>query len=250
MIRTLIAIPCMDTVQTPFMCSFSDLDKPAGTVYTVTKNTLIYSARNILAQNAIKHGFDRVLWLDSDITFDSDLLLKLSEDMDKGYDYVSGLYFMRQMPTSPVVYSDIWWNVGKDGWVDTGKMVYAEYPKNRLFECAGTGFGCVMTSVDLLKKVCEKYGSPFTPMMGMGEDMAFCWRVKQVGVKMFCDSRIKAGHIGQMVFNEETYIASRRSVQVVKCGECKYYDHEECYCTQLDFANIDEDWYCADGERK
>ena len=204
-IKTLIAVPCMDMVNTQFMCSFVDLEKPEGTVYTVTKNTLIYSARNIIAQNAIKWGFDRVLWLDSDTTFEPDTLLKLADDMNKGIDYISGLYFMRQFPTSPVVYSDIWWNVKDNGWVDTGKEIYTEYPKDTVFEVAGTGFGCVMTSVDLLKKVCDKYGSPFTPLMGMGEDMAFCWRCGQMGVKMYCDSRIKCGHIGSFTFNEDVY---------------------------------------------
>lgn len=204
--KVLIAAPCMDTVQTLFMCSMIDLEKPEGTVYTVTKNTLIYSARNIIAQNAIKNGFDRVLWFDSDITFAPDTLLRLSVDMDEGRDFVSGLYFARQMPTKPVVYSDLWWNVQKDGWVNTGSKTFDDYPKESVFEVAGTGFGCVMTSTELLRAVCEKYGSPFTPLMGMGEDMAFCWRVKQIGGKMFCDSRVKCGHVGSIVFTEGEFL--------------------------------------------
>lgn len=205
-IKTLIAVPCMDMVNTTFMCSLIDLEKPEGTVYTVTKNTLIYSARNMIAINAIRNGFDRVLWLDSDTTFEPDTLLKLSDDMNKGIDYVSGLYFMRQLPTSPVVYSDIWWNVKDDGWVDAGSEICREYPKDQVFEVAGTGFGCVMTSVELLKKMCEKYGAPFTPLMGMGEDVAFCWRVRQMGMKMYCDSRVKVGHTGSITFDENMYL--------------------------------------------
>ena len=72
-----------------------------------------------------------------------------------------------------------------------------------LFEIAGSGFGCVMTSVSLLKRMVEKYGAPFTPMMGLGEDLAFCWRVKQNGGKMYCDGRIRCGHIGQKVYGVE-----------------------------------------------
>lgn len=207
--KTLIAIPCMNMVHTTFMCCFKDLDFPKETAYMVTRNTLIYTARNRIALNAIKMGFDRVLWLDSDTIFESDTLFRLSEDMDKGIDYVSGLYFMRQVPTSPVVYSDVWWNVQPDGNVQTGNTAFFDYPKDTLFEIAGSGFGCVMTSVELLKDVCEKYGNPFTPLMGMSEDMAFCWRVKQIGRKMFCDSRVKVGHSGEIVFDEDMYIKER-----------------------------------------
>ena len=208
-VQTLIAMPCMDMVHTKFMCCVVDMEKPEGTSFTVTKNTLIYSARNIIAQNAIKNGVDRVLWLDSDVTFAPDTLIRLAEDMDEGRDFVSGLYFSRQLPTRPVVYSDILWNVQNDGWVETGSKTFDDYPKDSVFEVAGTGCGCVMTSTRLLQKVCEKYGSPFTPLMGMGEDMAFCWRVKQIGEKMYCDSRVKCGHLGEVEFCEEMYYDGR-----------------------------------------
>ena len=57
-----------------------------------------------------------------------------------------------------------------------------------------------MTSVELLKKLVDKYGAPFTPMMGLGEDLSFCLRVTATGSKMYCDSRIMCGHIGQKVY--------------------------------------------------
>jgi hypothetical protein len=53
--------------------------------------------------------------------------------------------------------------------------------------------------------MCEKYGSPFYPLMGMGEDTTFCFRATQDGEKIWCDSRIKAGHIGNYVFEEKDY---------------------------------------------
>lgn len=207
-VRTLIAVPCFDMVHTDFVDSFLALDRPEGTVHTFIKNTLIYNARNAIAQNAIKHGFDRVLWVDSDMILPPDALVTLANDLDAGYEYVSGLYFMRATPTLPVIYSDVLWRVKEDGWVETGRTHYQDYPKG-LFEIAGSGFGCVMTSVDLLKRLVDKYGAPFTPLMGMGEDLAFCWRVSQIGAKMYCDSRVKCGHIGQKVFTEVDYITAQ-----------------------------------------
>ena len=204
--KTLIAAPCMDMVHTTFMCSFLDLEKPEGTVYTITRNTLIYTARNTIADQAIDGGYDRVLWLDSDMTFEPDTLLKLSADIDAGCDFVCGLYFSRKQPIRPVFYKNLWWNVSKEGLVDTGCEIFRDYPKDSVFEIAGAGFGCVMTSTELLRKVRDKYGSPFAPLMGMGEDLTFCWRVKQTGGKMFCDSRVKCGHTAFVTVNENTYL--------------------------------------------
>ena len=201
--KTLIAVPCFDMIHTDFMRCLIDLEKPDGTMYTVMRNTLIYNARNFIAKNAIEQGFDRVLWLDSDIVFEPDTLIRLSEHLDNGLEYVSGLYFLRKIPTGPIIYSDVWYNV-KDDVVNTGAHWMEEYPEG-LFEIAASGFGCVMTSVELLKKLQNKYGAPFTPMMGLGEDLAFCWRVKQAGIKMYCDSTIKCGHIAQVIIDESVF---------------------------------------------
>lgn len=203
--KTLIAVPCLDMIHIDFARCLIDLEKPQGTVYTVIKNTLIYSARNTIAANAIKSNFDRVLFFDSDVTFPEDTLQRLSDDMDKGFDMVSGLYFLRKPDTKPVVFDEVVWNVLDDGRVETGASYYYDYPQDQLFECGGFGFGCVLVSVDLLKKVGDKYGQPFTPLMGIGEDLAFCWRANQLGAKIACDSRIKCGHIGTVAFDETWY---------------------------------------------
>ena len=203
--RTLIAVPCFDMVKTDFMKCLLDLEKPEGTCYTVIKNTLIYNARNLIADNAIKEGFDYVLWLDSDITFEPDTLIKLLIDAQKhNLDFVSGLCFMRRKKTQPVLYKKIWWDVSQDGNVSTGAEPFLDYPSG-LFNCEGAGFGCVLTSVRLLKAVGDVYGSPFTPLMGMGEDLAFCLRARKTGFALWCDAEVKCGHIGEYIFDEEYY---------------------------------------------
>ena len=197
-IRTLIAVPCFDMVHTDFMKCMLDMVKDDNTSYTVIQNSLIYNARNTIAQNAIRYGFDRVLWLDSDMLFPPYILPELSEHMDKGLDFVSGLYYMRSEQKRPVVYSDVWYKVTSNE-AESGATPVDAIPYG-LFEIGGAGFGCVMTSVTMLKVLVERYGAPFTPMMGLGEDLAFCWRAKQNGFKMYCDSRIKCGHIGKTVY--------------------------------------------------
>ena len=206
MAKTLIAVPCFDMVHTEFMQSMVALEKPEDTSFTVVKNTLISVARNTIARNAIDAGFDRIAWFDSDMLIPRDALLKLSSAMDRGLEMVTGLYFTRQAPIKPVIYSTLYWEKKADG-VDAGAGNYFDYPDG-LIEIAGCGFGCCITSVDLIKRVWEHENEPpFAEMTGFGEDLSFCERVIRTGGKMFADTRIKCGHVGVQTFNEQMYRA-------------------------------------------
>jgi GT2 family glycosyltransferase len=46
------------------------------------------------------------------------------------------------------------------------------------------------------------YGVPFFPIAGLGEDLAFCWRAKKLDYKLYCDSRLKIGHIMRLSVDE------------------------------------------------
>ena len=171
--KTLIAVPSHEMVHARFTEALMNLEKPAGTGFAMVTNTLIYTARNLIAQNAVNAGFDQVLWIDSDMVFPSDTLIRLSADIDEGRDIVSALCFTRRENSVPCIQSDLTWEVKPDGWVNTNADIYLDYPRDQVFEVAGCGFGCVMTSAALLKKMIDKYGAPFYPLMGMGEDTTF-----------------------------------------------------------------------------
>ena len=204
--RTLIAVPCMDTMPTRFVSSFVNLRRVGETHYAFNANSLIYDSRNIFAAKAITDGYDRVLWLDSDMVFDPDMMERLMADMDAGdLDYVSGLFFRRRTPTSPVLYRSIEWQQTDDG-LKSGAVPYRDYPADQLFEVGGSGIAAVLTSTRLLKAVWEAYGPPFNPLVQLGEDLSFCWRAKQLGYRLYCDSRIKVGLVGPTVYDETTYL--------------------------------------------
>ena len=210
MSRTLIAVPSHDYVHADFTRCLMELEKPEGTGFAMITATLVYTARTMIANKAVEMGFDQVLWIDADMTFKPDALVRLLKDMDDNdLDMVCGIYFTRKPPVLPSIHSKLHWEVKKDGWVDTDCRCFMDYPENKLFEIACCGFGFVLTSTRLIKDMNEKYGSPFYPLMGMGEDTTFCWRATQNGYRIFCDSRVKVGHIGQYEFNEETYKANR-----------------------------------------
>jgi hypothetical protein len=99
-----------------------------------------------------------------------------------------------------------------DGGLLPAAIHYMDYPQDAVFPIDACGFGAVMTSVDLLKRVKEKLGMPFSPAAGFGEDLSFCLRVKNVGSQCWCDSRVKVGHIGQRTITEEIYLSLKEEV--------------------------------------
>ena len=204
--RTLIAIPCMDMVHTAFMSSLLMMNRVGDVNFSVSSSSLVYDARNNLSKQAVDGGFDRILWLDSDMKFDPDLFERLSADMDEGLDIVGGIYFSRKAPLVPVVYQKVgYYHNEEDDSVTPAALNYYEYPKDELFPCEGIGFGAVLVKTDLIKKVQDKHGLPFSPILGFGEDLSFCVRARDVGATIYCDSRVKVGHVGQYVFSEGDY---------------------------------------------
>ena len=206
--KTLIALPCMDMVHTVFLKSLLSMDRIGQCGFAFSCSSLIYDARNQLAKQAVTEGYDRVLWLDSDMDFQPDLLKQLSADMDEGREFVTGLYFKRKAPVKPVIYKEL--GFYKDENVEGVTPVavpYEDYPKDSVFPIAACGFGGCLVSVDLIKRVGDKFGLPFSPVMGFGEDLSFCTRVSELGVEMYCDSMVKMGHVGLGTITEETYLS-------------------------------------------
>ena len=202
--KTLVAIPCMDMVHTRFVGSCLAL-RPVGDVaFSLTESSLIYDARNTLAKKAVTEGFDRILWLDSDMTFSPDLLERLSARLDTGIEFVSGLYFKRRQPIAPVIFKECG-AFEKDGETKTIATTYDDYPDG-LFEIAACGFGGVMMTTDLVLEVAQRFGFPFSPILGFGEDLSFCCKVARLGKKMYCDSSIKMGHVGYKTFSESDFL--------------------------------------------
>lgn len=199
--KVFIAIPCMDSVPVEFAQSFATMDKPENCVVSFMKGSLVYDSRNKLCEQAIKCKSDYVLWLDSDMVFPKNLIEVMLEHM-KDKDIVSGLYFRRVYPFTPVLNRIL----NDDGTASD----YDDYPEDSVFECEGFGFGCVMMKTSVLYDMLMNKEALFVPVNNFGEDLSFLWRAKNLGYKCYVDSRIKCGHIGHMMICEDTYKTTRR----------------------------------------
>ena len=204
--KTLIAIPCMDTIPVGFAQSLIYLQKGDNVSVLFKPNSLVYDSRNLISLTAIENGFDRVMWFDSDMMFQPDTLQILHNDMDNlECEMVTGLYVKRTSPITPVIYDVIEEPTRQpDGTLERNIAPYIDYPRKAILPVAGCGFGCVLTSVKLLKEVWDKFGPAFNPYPWAGEDISFCHRVNKLGHTIWCDSNVSCGHIGTYVYTEDS----------------------------------------------
>ena len=189
--KLLVAVPTVDYVSAEFMKCLCGLIKKLASDgvdfdYQIIAGTLVYWARNRLAKRAIDNGFTHVLWLDSDMTFKDDVVDDL---LFCGKDMVCGAFVSRKPPYGPCVYSSI---------DDPGNMIKVENFGTEPFRVDGCGFATVLTSVDLLKAVWDRFDTCFRPTEDYGEDLAFCDRVKKLGREIWCEPTVRPGHIAHV----------------------------------------------------
>ena len=207
--KILIAVPCMDTVSARFAQSLATLRKVDHCVVSFLMGSLIYDSRNQLAGYALEMEADFILWLDSDMIFAPDTLERMIKTLDEHpeIDILSGLYFRRAYPFTPVLFKKL--DEGEDGNIVFED--YNDYP-DELFELEGVGFGCVLMRTDCLFQMLDEdgVGRWFTPLGGAGEDCAFCIRARRAGYRIFVDPSVELGHMAYAPVTQAFYKANKK----------------------------------------
>lgn len=203
--RLLIGVPTLDYVNAEFMKCLVRLvmklkDQGVDFDLEINTGTLVYLARDRIAHKAINEHFTHVLWLDSDMVFNADIVDDL---LFCGKDFVTGIYHARRNGYASCIFKCIDLNKGVER--------FEEYPKEE-FQIAGCGFGCVLTSTAMLSAVCMKNGTCFTPAPNLGEDLAFCKRASELGYKIWCEPTVVCGHIGHITIYPEDHEAWKKTI--------------------------------------
>lgn len=198
--KILIAVPCMDQVPAPFCQSLAQIQKTGECVLAMKSGSLIYTSRNDLATQAIQIDADYVMWFDSDMVFKPDTMVRMLDTMQKNdIDILTGLYFRRVPPYSPVLFDKLEMRGEACLWSE-----YKTIPEG-LFEVGGCGFGCVLMKTDVFFDVQSRFGNMFAPIANTGEDLAFCWRARNCGYKIVCDPSVICGHVGYSVVDDQFF---------------------------------------------
>lgn len=189
--KLLLAIPTRDNMPYQFVESLTNLIRRLDadkTEYDVEfkGGTLVYVGRDKLAEKAISDGYSHVMWLDSDMVFNEDIV---SDLMDSRKDFITGIAHSRRYPHPSCIFTDM---------KPIPQTFKGEYPGD-VFRIAGCGMACALMKVEVLKAVRMAHGTCFFPTQALGEDLAFCKRVTDCGYEIWADPHVQVGHVGQSV---------------------------------------------------
>lgn len=151
--KVFIAVPSMDTLPALFCQSLALLQRAGDTQIGFEVGSLVYNARNNLARQAIKAEADWVLWLDSDMVFAPDALIRMLDVCQKNnIDFLTAICFRRKPPYTPCLFDRL--DKVEKGASYTALMSVPD----GLFQVGGCGFAGVLLSTDVLMSVAAKFG--------------------------------------------------------------------------------------------
>ena len=215
--KVFIAVPSMDTIPALFAQSLALLKRECDVQIGWEVGSLVYHARNNLARQALKTDADWVLWLDSNMVFAPDTLIRMLKVCnDNDIDFLTAVCFRRKPPYTPCLFDRL-------EKVEKGASYTALLSvPDGLFQVGGCGFAGVLMRSDVLLSVQSRFeGRMFDPMDGFGEDVSFCWRARQCGYDIWCDSSIEFGHVGNCIVTRGYFEAYNggNNVSESKTGE-------------------------------
>ena len=161
-------------------------------VWEIAKHYDCAGGRTVLARKALDGGYDKVLWVDSDVILPEDALRNMLESKA---DMVFGIYPRKSDPTKTVVYRHGGLNISSDCCMRMDEI------EPRIFPVKGGGLGCCLMDISVLKRV----GFPWFAFeeredgTSRSEDIYFCDKAYWAGVECDCDGRVRCGHVAEKV---------------------------------------------------
>jgi hypothetical protein len=175
-----IAITCAETGRySMFSAALARLEKPAGTSIYMATGSDREQGRNQLVRMMLDSEDDWLLFLDDDQIFNDDLLTRL---LAHEVDIVGGLYLRRDLPFTPVCYSER---------LTDGRYVpldLAALPQDGLIQCAAVGSGGML----IRRSVFEDMEDPWFIRGEHTEDLIWC---SQQTRPIYCDLGARLGHM-------------------------------------------------------
>jgi hypothetical protein len=215
-----IAIPTRDKVSAQLFISlmntdWSFLDPGHPINWSVVQGSILTSQRNELVQRMMG---DWILFIDADMVFDTRAIGRLILARDEGdYDILGGLCFQRIAPHQPTLYMR--------ERPTSGGYLFMEKWDSDIVEVDGTGLAFVIIHRRVFERMVRVQDErpdfvwpPYEERIrirppdffrwtgGVGEDLRFCQDAKATGSRIFVDTRVKIGHVGETVFDEASFL--------------------------------------------
>ena len=191
--KILIGVPSGSSIPISFMASYGNATKLARgdkKMFYNHRGTNAVTARNHCVHEMLKKDYTHLFFMDSDMVFpDGTLKRLLSHDVD----IVGGFYVRKRNGFFP------------------NAFLLGERPRNKYVtewvtdfkEVEGIGTGCLLIKRAVFESIkCPWFeykwnGEPTGKMIT--EDLIFCDKAKNAGFKIYCDGKIRCGHVGSTI---------------------------------------------------
>ena len=193
--KILIAVPCGELVHARFaqdlalMMGYTTYVRPEMEVHLAfVQGTYLPRARAALVAHALERQATHILWLDADMRFPKDTLLRLLGHEEA---IVAANYPSRQPPFIPTAMDNDYQPV---------------FSGEGLSEVRACGMGVMLTSCEVFHKIGKPYfalGYNKKQDDYAGEDVFFCEAARKAGLRVLIDWALSAdvGHCGAYTFD-------------------------------------------------
>lgn len=232
--RLLIATPCAGGMcTTGYLCSIVsvcvELEK-AGVdweIYTLSKESLINRGRNTCAKYAIDGGFDKILFIDSDLIFSYEKVRML---LDSKEAIIGGTYPIKNFPITvnfnPLEHQrDLFGDHRQQDNYLAWVRKYAD-PMTGEAEVRDVPTGFMLIDISVLAKLSHtvKWYQNFNPELGtkdifyeffptgvvgqelLSEDWYFCHLAREAGFRVMLQTKAICAHIGSMSYGLGSHV--------------------------------------------
>lgn len=187
-----LAIPCVGTVRIETLLSVvAILNSTPHDIYVAWREgAYIEQNRTSLIKTGIAQGCEKLLFLDSDIMVEGNVINKL---LAHNKPFIGANYNHRSLPLrSNVKFTN-----------EAGEFIAVPELPKELFKCAGVPTGCMLIDLQAVQTIPHPWfdltyfedGS-----LNIGEDIYFCQKLIEHGYEIWCDPTIQIGHIGTFVY--------------------------------------------------
>jgi ubiquinone/menaquinone biosynthesis C-methylase UbiE len=154
-------------------------------------------SRNNIVNLAIQNKCEHIFFIDSDVLIEEGHLDRL---LSHNKAVVSGVYYKRAPFYEPLPRRKVAENL----------YVPIEPEGNEIIEIDGTGMGCLLVNMDVFDKIPYpwfefKYNNVHGKWSQLSEDLYFCQKLQNIGIKIYCDPTVQCSHIGTTVSPNLSY---------------------------------------------
>lgn len=212
------------------LAAYSARELPEDVEFTINmiSGTYVHSGRQELLEAMLSHGVTHILWVDSDMAFPKDALIRL---LMHRVDVVGVNYSKRRLPAEFVAFKSIAWDGTKPS-----VLLETNADSTGLEEVESMGMGMVLIRAQCLKHLPSLDEKPwffFEWLNGrrqVGEDTWFFRLLRESGVRLFVDQDLSKEilHCGSFEYScEHAEMAARIDKDILAAEAAEQSMNEE-----------------------